>query len=187
MDSGDSEQLRDVRQENIGRLCLRLYRGFNAEAVTMLQARGHAALTLAHTALLINLDVEGTRIVDLAGRAGMSKQAMGRLVHHLEQVGYVKRAVDPGDRRATLVTFTPDGRAFLRDAAIVKRDIEADYAALLGDDGFSELRDQLLTLVNRVERDDSPMRHHSDLDVDADPSEHLHGVGERVRGSPGED
>lgn len=140
-----------MRQENIGRLCLRLYRAFNARAVTMLQARGHAALTLAHTALLINLDVEGTRIVDLAGRAGMSKQAMGRLVHDLEQVGYVKRAVDPSDRRATLVTFTLEGRAFLRDAAIVKRDIEAEYAALLGDDGLAELRDQLLALVGHGE------------------------------------
>lgn len=160
MDVDDHEQLREVRQENIGRLCLRLYRAFNARAVTMLQARGHVALTLAHTALLIHLDVEGTRIVDLANRAGMSKQAMGRLVHDLEQVGYVRRAVDPSDRRATLVTFTPEGRGFLRDAAIVKRDIEAEYAVLLGDDGLAELRDQLLTLVGYVENDE-PMRTHS--------------------------
>lgn len=153
MSNGSWEQRERLRQENIGRLCLRLYRGFNAHAVSMLQARGHAALSLAHTALLINLDVDGTRIVDLAARAGMSKQAMGRLVQDLEQVGYVKRSMDLHDHRATRVSFTPEGQRFLDDAAVVKREIESEYAALLGNDGLAELRDGLLTLVNAVEDD----------------------------------
>lgn len=145
------DELAQLRQENIGRLCLRVFRGFNAEAVRMLQARGHAALTLAHTGLLINLDSDGLRIVDLAKRAGISKQAMGRLVDDLERVGYVQRSSDPSDQRATRVVFTPKGQAFLRDAAIILQEIEANYAALLGDDGVAQLRRQLLALVTQME------------------------------------
>ncbi len=84
----------------------------------------------------------------------MSKQAMGRLVNDLERVGYVERCVDSVDRRATLVTFTPEGRRFLTDAVRVKQEIETQYAALLGDDGLADLRAQILTLVTHVEADD---------------------------------
>jgi DNA-binding MarR family transcriptional regulator len=147
----DLDGLARLRQENIGRLCLRLFRGFNARAVEMLQTRGHAELTLAHTSLMINLDVDGTRIVDLAERAGMSKQAMGRLVQDLERVGYVKRSPDPADRRATRVAYTSEGLQFLRDAGVILRDIEGEYGALLGDQPLAQLRSLLLALVEHVE------------------------------------
>jgi len=143
--------LEKLRQENVGRLCLRLFRAFNSRAVEMLRVRGHEGITLAHTTLLINLDTKGTRIIDLASRAGISKQAMGRLVHDLEQTGYVRGSVDPLDRRATMVTFTDRGRQFLQDAVQIQRQIEEEYAAIIGGEHLGTLREWMRLLLYHAE------------------------------------
>jgi DNA-binding MarR family transcriptional regulator len=148
----DLAQLAELRQQHIGRLLLRAQRAFSVRAHDKLRARGHDGLSLAHTNLIANLDLDGTRITTLAGRIGVSKQAAGRLALDLEERGYIERAVDPADRRATVVTFTDAGWRFLRDAHQVKREIEAEYRAILGEQGMQNLR-ALLSLL--IESDES--------------------------------
>jgi DNA-binding MarR family transcriptional regulator len=147
----DVEQLAESRQQNIGRLFQRASRAFSIQATEKLRARGHGRLSLAHTTLLSYLDLEGTRITVLAERAGMTKQSMGQLVAELEQHGYVARKDDPSDRRATLVIFTEAGWKFLLDAWAIKREIEAEYAALLGAERLEELRASLSLLILHAE------------------------------------
>jgi DNA-binding MarR family transcriptional regulator len=143
----DPEVLATYRQEHIGRLLLNAQRDYSLRALTKLRARGHDGLSLAHTNLLPHIDVQGTRITTLAERAGVSKQAIGNLVGELAGKGYVRREVDPHDRRAIVVTFTAAGWAFLQDAHLVKREIEAEYVAALGEQGMDELRRLLLQLL----------------------------------------
>src|SRR5262245_20629599 len=112
----DLAQLDELRQQYIGRLLLQAQRASRARATDKLRARGHEGLSIAHTNLISSLDLAGTRITTLAERIGISKQAVGHLVLDLEQKGYIERAVDPADRRATIVTFTDAGRRFLYDA-----------------------------------------------------------------------
>ncbi|HVX31075.1 MAG TPA: MarR family transcriptional regulator [Nitrolancea sp.] len=140
------EVLEELRAQNIGRLLLHAQRAFNLAAIEKLRARGHAGLGMAHTAVLPHVDLDGTRITTLAERAGMTKQGMGQLVSDLERLGYLERTTDPTDRRATRITFTPAGWQFLRDAYDVKRELEAEYAALLGPARFAELRMMLETI-----------------------------------------
>src|SRR5689334_24302588 len=102
MDQADLEKLAAMRHENIGRLFQRAARAYSELALIKLQARGYAGLTLFHTALIANLDLEGTRITTLAERAGVTKQAMGQLVGELEERGFVKRLPVPDDKRASL-------------------------------------------------------------------------------------
>src|SRR5215212_4343254 len=136
-----------LRQAHIGRLLLDAQRGYSATALAKLRERGHGGLTLAHTNLLAHLDVDGARMTVLAERAGVTKQAIGNLVGDLEARGYVRREADPADRRAVVITYTPTGWEFLRAAHEVKQEIEADYAEILGADGFQQLRDLLLQLA----------------------------------------
>jgi DNA-binding MarR family transcriptional regulator len=142
------EQIQALRQHHTGRLLLRAYRAFQERAYDRLRARGHEGLSITHTGMLAHLDIEGTHIKTLAERAGVSKQAMGQLVSDLEAKGYVSCATDPADRRATLVYFTDTGREFLEDAYHVKREIEAEYTALLGEDRMADLMDMLEILSN---------------------------------------
>lgn len=141
------EVLEELRAQNIGRLLLHAQRSYSFAAIEKLRARGHAGLGMAHTAVLPHVDLDGTRITTLAERAGMTKQGMGQLVSDLERLDYLERTTDPTDRRATLVTFTPSGWQFLRDAYEVKRELEAEYAAMLGAARFAELRETLEALI----------------------------------------
>ncbi len=57
-----------------------------------------------------NIDPTGTRLTVLAGRAGITHQAMAQLVCELEERGIVERVADPSDGRARLVRRTDEGR-----------------------------------------------------------------------------
>jgi DNA-binding MarR family transcriptional regulator len=140
-------ELQALRQQHIGRLLQQAYRAYNDQAITKLRERGHTGLTLAHTLLLSNLDLDGTRITTLAERAGITKQSMGQLAEDLEKRGYIARQVDPTDRRATVVRFTQAGWQFLQDAYELKQEIEAEYQAVLGTDEFAQLRGALQQLL----------------------------------------
>lgn len=143
----DIRGIEEFRQQHIGRLFLRAHRGFSVRAIEKLHSRGHTGLSLAHTTLLAHLDTAGTRITVLADRAGVTKQAIGQLVLELEQRGYIKRAVDKDDRRATLINFTDTGWQFLQDANQIKHEIEAEYQAALGEEGLQTLYDLLARLL----------------------------------------
>ena len=79
----------------------------------LMEEAGYADTRIAHVNLTRNLDVEGTRLTELARRASMSKQAMGELVEQCEAMRLVARAPDPSDGRARIITFTPLGLEWL--------------------------------------------------------------------------
>lgn len=76
-----------------------------------LVARGQVGA--AHIHITRHLATQGSRLTELAQRAGMTKQAMGSLVNQCEAWGLVTRADDTNDARARLVQFTPTGLAWL--------------------------------------------------------------------------
>jgi DNA-binding MarR family transcriptional regulator len=146
-----SRPIQESRERHVGRLLLQAQRAFNSRAVSELRQRGYDDLTLAHLTILPYIDAEGSRITTLAEQAGITKQGMGQLIADLERKGYVARRIDPTDRRATLVSFTPSGMVFLRDALAVIDQIEAEFAALLGAQQFDALRAALTTIVARAD------------------------------------
>lgn len=143
----DDATLERARQQHIGRRLQHAARVYNVLAVKKLHALGHTTLNLAHTNLLPHLSTEGTRIVTLAERAGMTKQAAGQLVSELESHGYVERRPDSADGRATRVQFTAAGWRYLLDAQEVKRAIEDEYRALLGEALWEHLNEALHRLL----------------------------------------
>lgn len=107
------------RHANVGRLLNNAVRRFEARVLELMNAKGHAETRVAHVHLTRNLDVEGTRLTELARRASMSKQAMGELVDQCVELGLVDRVADPSDGRARIIRFTPAGLEWLeafRDA-----------------------------------------------------------------------
>lgn len=81
-------------------------------ALANLAARGQ--LTAAHVHITRHLALAGSRLTELAARAGVSKQAMGKLVDQCEAWGLVQRQPDLRDARACLVVFTPTGLSWLQ-------------------------------------------------------------------------
>ncbi|HEY5349574.1 MAG TPA: MarR family winged helix-turn-helix transcriptional regulator [Candidatus Lustribacter sp.] len=102
-----------VRHEHLGWLLGRADLLF-AEGVTRaMHERGFAGIRLVHIALIRNVDEHGTRITDIARRAGMTKQATGQLVAEFVDLGYVRLVPDPGDGRAKVARYTAKGKRLL--------------------------------------------------------------------------
>ncbi|MGJ5180837.1 MarR family winged helix-turn-helix transcriptional regulator [Bradyrhizobium oligotrophicum] len=102
------------RHANVGRLLNNAMRRFEARVLALMAESGHGETRIAHVSLTRNLDVEGTRLTELARRASMSKQAMGELVDQCSELGLVVREADPQDGRARIVRFTPTGLRWLQ-------------------------------------------------------------------------
>ncbi|MFD0668131.1 MarR family winged helix-turn-helix transcriptional regulator [Ramlibacter sp. MAHUQ-53] len=101
-------------------------------ALSNLAAR--AQVTAAHVHITRHLALEGSRLTDLARRAGMTKQAMGDLVTQCEAWGLVVREPDPADARARRVRFTPTGLAWLRAFRDAVAQAEAEFRAEVGEE-----------------------------------------------------
>jgi DNA-binding MarR family transcriptional regulator len=119
---------------HLARLLLQALRRVERASVDKLHGRGHEAVRTGHIPVFANVDAEGTRITDLAARAGMTRQMMGRLVRELEEHGYASSRPDPGDHRAVIVSLTERGWAFCHDAQEVMAELEREYETLLGAD-----------------------------------------------------
>jgi DNA-binding MarR family transcriptional regulator len=108
-----------------------------------LNASGFDELSLAHIAVLQYPGPDGVRPGNLAERAGMSKQAMNRLLGSLEDLGYVVRSDAPDEGRARLVRMTKRGRAAYAKIHDILRDIEREWSAELGPRDFAKLKELL--------------------------------------------
>jgi len=141
----------DTRRTRIlGRLATRVSRALQADTVAFLRERGFP-VTLAHNQVLIPLDQQGTRISELARRAAISAQAMGKLVDELAALGLVERQIDPTDRRARIVRFTEAGRVLL-DTALERLEAQhARIAAILGERRFEAFARDLELLAAELD------------------------------------
>jgi DNA-binding MarR family transcriptional regulator len=68
----------------------------------------------AHIHITRHLALQGSRLTELAEAAGMTKQAMGKLVDQCAAWGLVARTADPADARARRVLFTAVGLTWLK-------------------------------------------------------------------------
>ncbi len=101
-------------------------------ALSNLAARSQ--VTAAHVHITRHLALQGSRLTELAQRAGMTKQAMGDLVDQCEAWGLVAREPDPQDTRARRVRFTPTGLAWLQAFKDAVAEAEAEFRVEVGTD-----------------------------------------------------
>ncbi|KWT85739.1 Transcriptional regulator, MarR family [Variovorax sp. WDL1] len=91
-------------------------------------------VSAAHIHITRHLAREGSRLTELAERAGMTKQAMGKLVDQCEAWGLVTRGPDAHDARARRVAFTADGLAWLEAFRKAVAQAEREFRASVGND-----------------------------------------------------
>jgi DNA-binding MarR family transcriptional regulator len=143
-------QLEAVKRESMGQLLLRAARLFNEHAIARVQRSGEPRFRLAHTRLFPHIDLEGTRLTELARRAGVTKQAVGPWVTELESFGVVRREPDPLDGRAQRVRFTERGLRALLHGLSVLGELEDELAREIGASRMRELRKGLALLVDAL-------------------------------------
>jgi DNA-binding MarR family transcriptional regulator len=130
---------------NLGLLLFIPYRYLESAVLADLKAHGHD-LPLNQARVFQRISPTGSRLVDLAAAAQLTKQTVGSIVNQLERAGYVERIRDPGDARVRLVTITATGRELVELSVPVVREIEARWEQHLGRARARELRRALADL-----------------------------------------
>lgn len=146
----ETDLYKQFNQTNIVRILRLVTRYMNNEISQRLTRKGHGGLSVRHLSVFENLDFEGTNIVSLAGRAGMTKQAMSKLVKETTHLGYVSVKTDPKDSRVVTVVFTDKGIDFLRDLReeiAMTRDEILNMGIISGKEA-TEMTTSLIKLLN---------------------------------------
>jgi len=135
----------DWRQTHLGRLLGHAMRRFDERVLALMahdadvplalsNLAARAQISAAHVHITRHLARGGSRLTELAERAGMTKQAMGTLVDQCEAWGLVTRGPDPLDARARRVLFTADGLAWLEAFRKAVAQAESEFRASVGDE-----------------------------------------------------
>ena len=133
-------------QPNLGILLFVAYRSMEERVFTALREAGFGDFTTAQARVFQRIAPGGSRITDLARQAQVTKQTAGFLVDQLERAGYVERAADPEDARAKLVRVALRGERAVAASAEVVAEVEAEWAAHLGQRRTDDFRRSLLRL-----------------------------------------
>jgi DNA-binding MarR family transcriptional regulator len=116
-------------------LPLRLLLGFRVlidELHAELARQGHPGLRPMHGFVFQAIGPGGSTAAGLGRRLGISKQAAGKTIDALEQLGYVERAPDPADARRKAVRLTGRAVDALERSARIFDDLRDGWAEVMG-------------------------------------------------------
>lgn len=133
------------RQAHLGRLLGHAMRRFDERVLALMTHDAEVPLALsnlaargqvgaAHIHITRHLALSGSRLTDLAGSAGMTKQAMGDLVDQCVAWDLVRREPDPLDARARRIVFTATGLLWLEAFRRAVVQAETEFRAQVGSD-----------------------------------------------------
>ncbi|WP_455583932.1 MarR family winged helix-turn-helix transcriptional regulator [Kitasatospora aureofaciens] len=108
---------------------------------------GHPDLRPMHGFVFQAIGPQGTTAVELGRRLGVSKQAAGKTVENLEQLGYVERGSDPADARRKVVRLTDRGVDCLVRSARIFDELRAEWSEALGEEQLRRIEDGLRQLA----------------------------------------
>ncbi len=122
------------------------FRGIIDQLHAELARVGHPDVRPAYGFAMQAIGLDGATASDLGRWLGISKQAAGKTVDRLVDLGYAERSDDPADGRRKLVRLTPRGIDSLARSATIFDSLRAGWAASLGPDRLRELESDLRAL-----------------------------------------
>ena len=131
-------------------LPLLLYGGFRTLVDRLheeLARQGHSDVRPAYGFAMQAIGRDGATATELGRRLGVSKQAAGKTVDRLVELGYAERSADAADARRKLVRLTPRGYDVLARSATVFEQLRAEWAEQLGVDGVRAVEANLRAVV----------------------------------------
>ena len=144
-ENASNEPSNDIwRHSHLGFLMGRALQRFDARVLTLIannvdvplglsNLAARAQVSAAHIHITRHLPLQGARLTDLAHRAAMSKQAMGKLVDQCEAWGLVTRTPDARDARATRVAFSATGLVWLKAFELAVAQAETELKLAVGE------------------------------------------------------
>ena len=131
------------------RLISQTLTAFSEDLYRRLAAAGFGDIRPGHGCVFGHIDPEGSRLTDMADRAGMTKQSVGEVATDLERRGYLERFPDPTDGRVKIIRLTDHGREAQRVGRQLIDEIEREWAERYGEAEIATLRGTLETIAAR--------------------------------------
>lgn len=147
------DDVRRAQESSVGYLLIRCAQRWNDRAIARVNAEARRpVLREAHTRLVPHLmDPAGIRIVDLAAKVGVTKQAVAPLIQELADEGIVTVTPDPDDKRAKRATLTAHGLAAMMHGTGVLIALEHELSGAMGAARMKELRASLQALSRALD------------------------------------
>lgn len=112
-----------------------------------LAKRGHPDVRPAYGFAMQAIGANGANASEIGRRLGVSKQAAGKTVDRLAELGYVDRVDDPQDARRKLIRLTPRGIDSLVKSAEIFDELRGRWVEILGAERVAEMESSLRTVV----------------------------------------
>lgn len=128
----------------MGALLRAAWKGVRDHIYEAVKAAGYVDVTSTHVSLFRHPTLDGMRPTDLADEMQLSKQAVNDLLRDLERQGYIRRDVDPADRRSRLIRLTAKGMKLEDTVRLAARDAERQLERELGRDRFRSFREAMV-------------------------------------------
>ncbi len=141
-----NEDFEHLRQTNLGRLIEDVHFFFDIQAMMYLRQSNYPMIKSADAHVMRTMRLEGTRITDMAKQAGISKQAMSKLVAGFIEHGFLVWSNDPIDKRNRIVSVTDEGRELLVCGIAALSRAEKDISDVVGTAGLEQFRQLLLSI-----------------------------------------
>ncbi|MEE4192850.1 MAG: MarR family transcriptional regulator [Halieaceae bacterium] len=136
---------------NLGRLLLEFGRDYERRVMDLLHERGHPLIRPSHFTVFANLSEGAVRVTELAERAHVTQQAMGKMLKEMERIGYIVRDIDGSDRRAKKIRPTQRGLDLMRDSAEAVDEVRGFYLQQVGEESITQLEECLGDCVSRLD------------------------------------
>jgi DNA-binding MarR family transcriptional regulator len=140
-----------ARRDNLGHRLVALADDFSGRVLAAYHQQGYTEVRPVHGAVLRNLELGGTRLTVLAARAGITHRAMAKLVANVMAMGLIQQHADPGDARARLISYTPQGIQLLQQSSTIIESIYRVYSRIIGADALQALELKLYEFLTALD------------------------------------
>ena len=113
---------------------------WETEVFARVERAGFDDISLADSEVLSAIPLDGARLVEVARRRRITKQAAQERIAALIKRGYLTAEPEPQDRRARILSHTVRGRALREALSSAKVALHRELEERLGSERFRDLR-----------------------------------------------
>lgn len=105
-----------------------------------------------HGFMLKYMIPDGATGIELAEYLGITKQAVSKMIDHLEKNGYVMRKANPNDKRGKIIVLTERGWLVIKAKEKILLDIENRWIENIGAERMKMLKEDLTKLIYEADK-----------------------------------
>ena len=131
----------------LARLLALAYRDFIEKLHARLRERGWSKVRPAFGFVLLAARNKPVTITEIAALMGTTKQAASKLAAAMSDAGYLVLDAYSADGRQRPLRLSPEGAELLADVEDIYRELEGEWAEVIGTSALEGLRQSLYTAV----------------------------------------